>query len=205
MQIKAENISKKYHTDYIIRNFNYTFSHEKVVGIAGENGSGKSTLLQILSSVLTPTDGKMLYEISGKNIPVNEIRYSIALISPAEKLVQTSTVSEIIDFHFVFKNYLPGYDKNSLLNACWLTDSKSKTVAELSSGMKQRLKLALAFFSDLACILLDEPTNNLDQKGIEWVEDLQKKLRKNRLLIIASNEQRDFKLCDEIFHIENFK
>ena len=205
MKIQLSEVSKYYYSECIIKQFNYRFSSDSIVGIAGANGSGKSTLLQLISSVLSPSEGEINYYLNGVEIPVEKVRHKIALISPAANLVKDCTVEQLIDFHFTFQNYSAQFTKETILQETWLTESRNKVIAELSSGMKQRLKIALAFFSDLHCILLDEPTTNLDRKGIHWLNSLIQSVAGNKLLIIASNEEKDFKHCDEVLSIEDFK
>lgn len=205
MRIELSGVAKKYQSDYIIQNFDYQFSSEEIVGISGKNGSGKSTFIQLISSVLTPTAGKISYFLNDEEIPLEKAKYKIALCSPAMALIDHNTVAETIDFHFSFKEYLPTWNKEKLLQEAWLSSSQNKLVAELSSGMKQRLQLALAFFSNVNCLLLDEPTSNLDEKGINWFNRLIEKYKHNRLLIIASNEDRDFTHCQTIITEQQFK
>jgi ABC-2 type transport system ATP-binding protein len=101
-----------------------------------------------------------------------------------------------MEFHFRFKAFLPGLDSRALIGATGLERSADKMLADFSSGMKQRVKLALAIFSSTAVLLLDEPCTNLDDAGVaqyrQWVDDFSR----DRLVIVASNDAREFDFCD---------
>jgi ABC-type multidrug transport system ATPase subunit len=71
--------------------------------------------------------------------------------------------------------------------------------------MKQRLKLGLAFFSDVPLVLLDEPTSNLDKKGISWYNDLVKTYQESRILVVCSNEPREYDFCTQKIALEDYK
>jgi ABC-type multidrug transport system ATPase subunit len=71
--------------------------------------------------------------------------------------------------------------------------------------MKQRLKLGLSFFTESDVIFLDEPTTNLDETGIQWYIDQVSKLKKSKLVIISSNDKREYQFCDEILDVTAFK
>lgn len=205
MNIHLENVGKKYYTDWIIKNFSYQFHAGQIIGIKGINGSGKSTLLKLISSILTPTEGKINYIVNQEEIPVEEIRYKISFIAPYTTLLPQFTIKEVIDFHFSFKKLQSKFTTANLLEDSWLINSKNLMIKELSSGMKQRLKLALAFYSTDEMILLDEPTSNLDKKGIAWVDELIQDNKGKRMMIIASNEERDFRHCDNVIDVKNYK
>ncbi|HMJ48733.1 MAG TPA: ATP-binding cassette domain-containing protein, partial [Ferruginibacter sp.] len=74
-----------------------------------------------------------------------------------------------------------------------------------SSGMKQRLKLVQAFFSNTPVLLLDEPTTNLDQEGVNLYMELIKEYSKNRLVIISSNTRQEYEFADECIKMEDYK
>lgn len=78
-------------------------------------------------------------------------------------------------------------------------------ISQFSSGMKQRLKLGLALLSEVPVVLLDEPTSNLDRKGIEWYQDLIDKFGQNRILIVCSNEPREYEFCQQKIVLEDYK
>ena len=96
---------------------------------------------------------------------------------------------------------------NDLVDILGFQKSKDKEIRYFSSGMRQRLKLALAICSDSPILLLDEPTTNLDVQGVEWYRSLMQQYTEEspRLVIIASNAEHDYDFCDETMNILDYK
>ena len=115
-------------------------------------------------------------------------------------LYEFLTLSELLEFHTKFKKWIDGIDTNSFVEYCYLKEFLNVQICNYSSGMKQRLKLALAVLSDSEIIFLDEPSSYLDNKAKTWLYKMLEELKLNRTLIIASNEESDFKIID--FRIE---
>ena len=115
------------------------------------------------------------------------------------------TLSEMVDFHFKFKTFKPGIDKAALNEILNLKGSDNKMIRYFSSGMKQRLKLALAFCADTPMLMLDEPTSNLDTQGIDWYLNLVEKFSANRLTIICSNQEHEYSFCEQKLNISDYK
>ena len=205
MEIILNNIAKRYLYDWIFRNINYHFSSTSRYAILGSNGSGKSTLLKVLSGHLTPTKGDIQYKIAGKEIDKDDIYRQLSYASPYIDLIEEFTLSETIQFHRQFKPFINNLSSDEFLELIQLKKAKNKEVRFFSSGMKQRLKLGLAICSDTALLLLDEPTATLDEKSVNWFHNLLEKFAKDRLIIIASNEERDVTSCQERINILDYK
>jgi ABC-type multidrug transport system ATPase subunit len=204
LQITLENIGKKFRKEWIFRNVNLQFQSGKNYTFIGPNGSGKSTLLQVLSGILPQTVGNITYQADNQTISVDNIYKEIVIAAPYLELVEEFTLIEMIDFHYKFKKSIQkNYeDLVELLN---FTPHRDKTIKNFSSGMKQRLKLGLAFHSESDIILLDEPTSNLDKQGVDWYLSQIEKYTQNRLLIICSNQQHEYSFCNNIIDIRDFK
>lgn len=205
-KIILENTAKRYAKEWIFRDLSYTFEINNSYVILGSNGSGKSTFLQIVASVLTPSKGKISY--IHNNIPIAEekIYKHISLSAPYMELPEEFTLSEVIDFHLNFKDLYDGIDKNKFIEICYLEEAKDKIVRNFSSGMKQRLKLGLTILSKSGAVFLDEPSSNLDEKGINWYKNLIEKYKKNRIVIVCSNNiESEFFFCNTKIQIENYK
>lgn len=205
-KIILENTAKRYAKEWIFRDLSYTFEINNSYVILGSNGSGKSTFLQIVASVLTPSKGKISY--IHNNIPIAEekIYKHISLSAPYMELPEEFTLSEVIDFHLHFKDFYNGIDKNKFIEICYLEEAKDKIVRNFSSGMKQRLKLGLTILSKSGALFLDEPSSNLDEKGINWYKNLIEKYKKNRIVIVCSNNiESEFFFCNTKIQIENYK
>ena len=176
MQITLEQIGRRFNREWIFRNVNYVFETGKSYAILGANGSGKSTLLQVISGSLTSSEGKVNYFNNDAPVDIENVFPELSLAAPYLDLIEEFSLSEHIDFHFQFKKYRDGYNKGSLIALLDLQHSEHKALKNFSSGMKQRVKLALAFCSDTKVLLLDEPTSNLDLQGVEWYLSLIKQL-----------------------------
>ena len=205
MTITLENIGRRFNRDWIFRGVNYTLRSERSYAILGPNGSGKSTLLQVLNSSLTPSEGKITFIDEGKNIEPEAVYHKLSLAAPYLELIEEFTLNEVIDFHFQFKPFLPGMDRKSVIELLNMHNSRNKLVRYFSSGMKQRLKLALAFCSDTEMLMLDEPTSNLDTQGVDWYLSLIEQFAANRLTIICSNQQHEYSFCKEQLSITDYK
>ncbi|HEY4327043.1 MAG TPA: ABC transporter ATP-binding protein [Mucilaginibacter sp.] len=205
MKIALENIGRRFNRDWIFRGVDYTFSSGKIYAILGPNGSGKSTLLQVLNGSLSPSAGKINYLFDDEPIEIDEVYQRLSLAAPYLELIEEFTLSEMIDFHFKFKPYATGIGKDEIIALLAMGSSKNKLIKYFSSGMKQRLKLAIAFCSDTPMLMLDEPTSNLDTQGVDWYLNLVQKFASNRLTIICSNQEHEYSFCDEKLSITDYK
>jgi ABC-type multidrug transport system ATPase subunit len=205
MQIILENLGRRFNRDWIFRNINYTFSSAQTYVILGINGSGKSTLLQILNGSLSPSAGNINFFYQQKKLEVEQIYQHISLAAPYLELIEDFSLSEVIDFHFQFKKYLNGINRNQVIELLQMESSKNKLIRYFSSGMKQRVKLALAFCADTPLLMLDEPTANLDTQGINWYLQLIRTFAANRLTIICSNQEHEYDFCQNRLNILDYK
>lgn len=205
MEIILENIGRRFNRDWIFKNINYTFSSAQTYAILGINGSGKSTLLQILNGSLSPSEGKICFFYQQKIVEIEQVYQHVSLAAPYLELIEEFTLSEIIDFHFQFKIYQSGIDRNKIIELLQMESSKNKLLRYFSSGMKQRVKLALAFCTDTPLLMLDEPTANLDTQGINWYLQLIEQFAANRLTIICSNQEHEYQFCQNTLNVSDYK
>ena len=196
MNIELHNIGKRFNNDWIFRNLNLNFSNNNSYTITGSNGSGKSTLLQIILGFVLPTEGQIDYTENDNIIDTNNIFSTSSIAAPYIELIEEMTAIEFLEFHLKFKTLINTKSFEEILESVQLLKAKDKQIRFFSSGMKQRLKLAQAFFSDTNILLLDEPCSNLDQEGILLYHNLIKEYTKNRLLIICSNEEQEYSFCN---------
>jgi len=205
MKITLQNIGRRFNRDWIFKGIDYTFSQGESYAILGANGSGKSTLLQVLNGSLTPSVGTIDFFQGDTAIDIEQVFDHLSLAAPYLELIEEFTLTEIIDFHFKFKKYLPGLNSTSIIDLLGMQSSKNKMIRYFSSGMKQRLKLALAFCSDTPMLMLDEPTSNLDTQGVEWYLSLVQQYAQNRLTIICSNQLHEYDFCKNHLNIADYK
>jgi ABC-type multidrug transport system ATPase subunit len=205
MKIQLENLGKKFRKEWIFRNVNLSFEVGKNYTFVGPNGSGKSTLLQVLIGVMPQTEGKVNYSNINQEVSVDDIYKKIVIAAPYLELVEEFTLLESVEFHQKFKPFKDQISASELIEKIQLSQHKDKTVKNFSSGMKQRLKLGLAFYSEAPIILLDEPTSNLDAQGTAWYLEQIEKHTTDRLLIICSNQPSEYAFCNNIVDIRDYK
>ena len=177
-----------------------TFQEGIVYGLRGYNGSGKTMLLRIISGLIRPTNGRICIDgqILGKDMDFPS-SMGVLIENPAflddfsgkENLEMIMSINKVID-----ENRLMG-----CLNEVGLTQSKDLKYKKYSLGMKQRLGIAAAFMEKPKLILLDEPTNALDEEGIQMLEKLINEMRDNNRIIIIASHEKDFlnKIADIVY------
>jgi ABC-type multidrug transport system ATPase subunit len=203
-RIYLQQIGKRFNRDWIFRGVDLVFDSGNRYALTGSNGSGKSTLLQLIGGMIQHSEGSIEYfNDSYGSIPIELIHQDVSMAAPYLELVEEMTAMEFLDFHQSFKK-LSG-SKLEILNAVQLENAAHKQIRYYSSGMKQRLKLAQAIFSEGSILLLDEPTTNLDQSGIDLYEHLLINQVRDRILIISSNEPREYKHCNHVISVEQYK
>lgn len=205
MSLSLINIAKRFKKDWVFRNVNYEFEIPGTYVIKGSNGSGKSTFLKLISSYLSPSEGNVELSIDSKDISVEDWPKQLAYAAPYFELIEEMFLEEFVEFYIQFKPLRVGISKDELIRIAYLEGSRNKQIKNFSSGMKQRLRLALAWLSDVSIILLDEPTANLDRKGIDWYQNLAKQYSKGKLIIVCSNNiEEEYFFCEQSLNIEDF-
>ena len=205
MTISLSDAGKRFNRDWIFRHFNYRFESGQSYAITGPNGSGKSTLLQALSGGMYINEGKIEYQISNKERKNEEVYRDVSICAPYLEVVEEMTLKEFLTFHHGFKPFLAGVTVDSIIAEIGLEKAVNKQIRFYSSGMKQRVKLAQCIFSDTAIVLLDEPCTNLDAAGIELYHSLIADYCKDRLVVVSSNDEVEYKFCNQKIDISNYK
>jgi ABC-type multidrug transport system ATPase subunit len=206
LTISTKDLSKRFNREWIFKNLTYDFKSGNTYAVTGANGSGKSTLIQVLSGAMPPTDGSINYQSnSGDTIAAEEIYKKIAIAAPYMDLIDEFTLAEQIKFHFSLRKPRYNTTVNDLLSIMYLEKAGDKHIANFSSGMRQRVKLGLAFYTEADLVLLDEPGTNLDSKAFEWYLTQFQKLPKSCLTVIASNNPLEYRENTIILNIEDYK
>ena len=205
--ISINSAGKRFNREWIFRNLNYQFLSGNSYGIIGFNGSGKSTLLQCIAGSMMLNEGSISYNNNTLNsIIINEnIFQSIAICTPYLEMIEEMTSTEFLQFHQQFKPLINNFSTQEIINVIGLEKAANKQIRHFSSGMKQRLKLAQAIFSDAPILLLDEPCTNLDKEGNRLYHQLINDYCNNKLLIICSNEEAEIEFCSERLNIVDYK
>jgi len=220
MKITLIDAGKRFNRDWIFRRLSYEFIQGQSYAITGPNGSGKSTLLQAIGGAIAISEGRALYYHEAaahaneavhsdtgiqKIIPHDRVFCYISIAAPYLELIEEMTVTEFLHFHQSFKPLLPGPSIHKIIERVGLEKASHKQIRYYSSGMKQRVKLAQAIFSDTPVVLLDEPCTNLDTEGIALYRQLVSEYCMDRLVIVSSNDLQEYAFCREKINIMEYK
>src|ERR1700712_2344690 len=128
MKITLNNIGRRFNRDWIFRNIDYTFTSGETYAILGPNGSGKSTLLQVLNGSLVPSAGNISYSLGDQTIEAEAVFKQLSLAAPYLELIEEFTMDEMTDFHFKFKPYRQGLNREGLIGLLNLEGGKNKMI-----------------------------------------------------------------------------
>jgi len=205
MTISLSDAGKRFNRDWIYRHFNYTFEAGQSYAITGPNGSGKSTLLQALSGGMMLSEGTIQYSVNNTPKSTDDIYQQVSICAPYLEVVEEMTLTEFLDFHHGFKAFLPGVTTDTIIHSIGLEKAVNKQIRYYSSGMKQRVKLAQCIFSATPIVLLDEPCTNLDSTGIDLYHRLIADHCKDRLVVVSSNDEVEYKFCRQKVNMGDYK
>jgi ABC-type multidrug transport system ATPase subunit len=205
INISLYDAGKRFNREWVFRHLSFNFQHNEAYAITGSNGSGKSTLLQIIAGATGLSEGTVKYTNGEKELPDAAVYKNISFAAPYLELVEEMTLREFLSFHNNFKPFYTGISFETAAAVVGLAKAMDKQIVHFSSGMKQRLKLAQAFFSDTPVLLLDEPTSNLDAEGIAVYHQLVNEYRENRIVIVSSNDEQEYSFCRTIIQMADYK
>lgn len=205
MQISLSETGKRFNREWIFRKFSFQFISGETYAITGPNGSGKSTLLQVIAGAIIPSEGSVKYRDGEKEIDGDNVYRHISIAAPYQELIEEMTLAEFLEFHRKFKPFRPGLSIKDIADLVNLSGSIGKQIRNFSSGMKQRAKLAQAFFSNTPILLLDEPCTNLDVDGITLYQQLVSEYSKDRTVIVSSNNIEEYGFCKETISMSDIK
>ncbi|HEY0744977.1 MAG TPA: ABC transporter ATP-binding protein [Chryseosolibacter sp.] len=205
VSIFAEGLSKRFNSEWIFRNFSYEFKSGNIYAVTGPNGSGKSTLLSVLWGQVPQTAGTLDYQLDRTSIAADEIFRHVAIAAPYMELIEDLTLMECLQFHFKLKKVRNNLTYQEILDKLYLTGNRDKFIRNFSSGMKQRVKLGLAMFTDAPVVFLDEPGSHLDQAAFQWYRSQLASLPTDTIIFIGSNDQAEYENANEIIDLRAYK
>lgn len=203
MKIILDNVSKRFNRDWLFRNLDYQFETANAYAIVGPNGSGKTTLLKIISGMTPCTEGQVSHTDGNKIIDPDQVYRYITLAAPYMDLPEELTLREFLKFHFGLKPAAHNASISDIAERVGLGQAFHKPLHTFSSGMKQRVKLALGIYCTTPILLLDEPTTNLDQSGTSWYQNEIEALSTDKILIISSNQPNEYQFCQHIIDLSH--
>lgn len=217
MRISLSDAGKRFNRDWVFRHCTYSFEPGHAYAITGPNGSGKSTCLQLIAGVLSPSEGAVdWYGASpgatppdaaqpGPAIDPGRVFPYIAFSAPYLEVVEEMTLPEFLSFHAAFKPWLPGVSTADIPALIGLSALPARQIQFFSSGMKQRVRLAQAIFSNTPILLLDEPCTNFDEEGYDLYRRLIAGYTRDRLVVVSSNDPEEYAFCREKLSILDYK
>jgi ABC-type multidrug transport system ATPase subunit len=177
--VTVEGLGKRYEGRWVFRRISFELRAGDRMVVTGQNGAGKSTLLRLVAGLLPPSEGKITY-------PDGDRRRTVALSAIEQALYPQLSVAE----HLVLAGELRGCPDRTqeLLEKIGLPDAADVPAAHLSTGMKARLKLALAIQARPSLLLLDEPGAGLDERGRALVESVIGEQSERGCVVLATND-----------------
>ena len=203
-ELVLSNLSKTFNRELLFKQLNAALAPNSATAITGRNGSGKSTLLKIIAGLQLPSEGSAVLRINNKAVATEEHYQYLSFAAPYIELIEEYTLQEMLSFYFKLKPLSPTVALDQLPDLLLLPKAKHKEIRSFSSGMKQRLKLGLAFFTETPLMMLDEPTSHLDEEGKKWFRTNLQLVQNQRTIIIASNEEEEIESCTERIHISDY-
>lgn len=203
--IELKGIGKKFNRNWLFKEVNLHFEANKSYALTGFNGSGKSTLLQLIYGYQVASSGTAVFKLGTETIAPEDIYKHVVFIAPYLEFPEELSLLEIVQFHFAFKSKSIAVSDTEMITEAGLQGSEHKHIKYFSSGMKQRLKLMLAFYTQSEVLLLDEPCSNLDEDGITWYRNMILKQKGKRTILIASNQKAEYDFCDALYAVTDFK
>lgn len=183
MILQTEHLSKNFHGQNAVDQISLNIPRNSIYGLLGPNGAGKSTTLKMITGILRPTHGKIIY--NGHPWSRKDLGNIGALIE-MPPLYQNLTAYE----NLKVRAMLLGIDEKRIgevLETVGLTNTKKKRAGQFSLGMKQRLGIAIALLNEPQLLILDEPTNGLDPVGIEELRRLIASFPERGMTVILSS------------------
>jgi ABC-type multidrug transport system ATPase subunit len=205
LHIRLADAGKRYNRDWIFRNLSFELAPGGRLSLTGSNGSGKSTLLQVMAGYQSLSSGSRTYEVAGKPLGEDQLYKYLSIATPYLDLPEAYSLQELLAFHFSLKPKKTDFDLKVWIESAGLQPHLNKKIQHFSSGMKQRVKLLLALGADVPLLLLDEPTTNLDEQGVNWYQSLIETLAGEQSIVVASNQAHEYAFCTQNIDVTAYK
>lgn len=203
VMIQVEHAVKEFKETTALRDVSVQFEKGKIYGLVGRNGSGKTVLLKSICGFLPLTSGTIKVEgkVIGKDIEVPE---NIGIIIEEPGFLPQYSAKKNLKLLALLRNQISDAEIEGMLEKVGLDPKSKKKVGKFSMGMRQRLGIAQAIMENPRILILDEPTNGLDEVGVKEIRKLLLDLKnEERTIIIASHNAEDIStLCDQVYEMD---
>ena len=200
--IQLQNVTKRIKENTVLDNVSYTFKSGFVYGLYGQNGSGKTMLLRAISGLINLDSGSIF--IDGEKLHDKiEFPPETGIVIENMELLPECSAKRNLQMLAKIKNIADEKDIIFSLERVGLDPDSEKKVKKFSLGMKQRLNIAQAIFENQKIILLDEPTNALDEEAVQLIyKIIREEKSRGATIIVATHHKEDLKeVCDVILKI----
>ena len=204
--IQLQNVTKRIKENTVLDNVSYTFKSGFVYGLYGQNGSGKTMLLRAISGLINLDSGSIF--IDGEKLHDKiEFPPETGIVIENMELLPECSAKRNLQMLAKIKNIADEKDIIFSLDRVGLDPDSDKKVKKFSLGMKQRLNIAQAIFENQKIILLDEPTNALDEDAVQLIyKIIREEKSRGATIIVATHHKEDLKeVCDVILKIAEGK
>lgn len=196
--LESRDLSHRYGRRTALESLSFALTAPGVAAVTGPNGSGKSTLLRILAGLLRASRGESVLTVGGRAIAPAERRRWLGFASPELAFYDELSVAENLGFVAETRGIVaPASAAAAALDRVGLAARAEDRVSALSSGMKQRLRLAFAVLHRPPVLFLDEPGSHMDEEGRTMLAALVDQERRSGLVLIATNDEREWRLADQ--------
>lgn len=206
MYLQMKHVSKIIKGNVILDDINLEFDRGNIYGIRGKNGSGKTMLMKAMCGLIRPTSGKVI--VKGSQLGLErDFPESVGVLIETPGFLNGYAAFDNLKLLAMIQNKISDEKIAEVLEKTGLGDVGKKKYKNYSLGMKQKLGIAAAIMEDPELILLDEPTNALDQKSVEDLRQiLCEKKEAGALIVVASHDKQELDfLSDKIYVMENGK
>lgn len=204
--IQLQNVTKRIKENTVLDNVSYTFKSGFVYGLYGQNGSGKTMLLRAISGLINLDSGSIF--IDGEKLHDKiEFPPETGIVIENMELLPECSAKRNLQMLAKIKNIADEKDIIFSLERVGLDPDSDKKVKKFSLGMKQRLNIAQAIFENQKIILLDEPTNALDEEAVQLIyKIIREEKSRGATIIVATHHKEDLKeVCNVILKIAEGK
>jgi len=203
MRVELQEVTHSFGGEDVLSRLSLVIQHGESWAITGGNGSGKTTVLRCLSGLIRPRKGRVVW-LGSDEEPIHSGKWSSlwSYAAPYMELPEELSMAEELRLQEDQRGLLDGMSRQQLIERSGLGHAVNRPIKGFSSGMKQRLRLLLAYCTDSKIIFLDEPTSNLDRAAMAWMIELDDSLRTDRTLIVGSNHiESELGLCTKMIEL----
>lgn len=204
LSLELENISKRFGERQVFENIFLKLESPTSLALIGPNGCGKTTLLKIICGLIRPNRGKIRIKIDGQELKPEDQRAIFSIVASDIELYEELTALENLGFISHLRNSKHSkIELNQKLEQVGLKDRGNEPVGAFSSGMKQRLKYAVALSVSPQILILDEPSSNLDEEGVFLMERIIEEQKRKGMVILATNDLKETQYAQQTFKLVN--